>query len=79
MVFYEQLLSADHLHRIQHIPEALRSVGYTVFLHVLTHIDTNHILIHHQTALAARVFASSVLPTPVGPRKGTNLSVCSDL
>ena len=68
MVFYEQPRSADRLLHILHIPEALRSVGIqniSPYTHSYRYAPYS---VHHQTELAASALASSVLPTPVGPR-----------
>ena len=42
--------------------------GYRIFLHVFTHINSDHILFIIKQILLPELLASSVLPTPVGPR-----------
>ena len=68
MVSGELPLSADRLLHILHIPEVLRSDGIrniSPYTHSYRFVPYS---VHHQTVLAARALASSVLPTPVGPR-----------
>ena len=64
----EQLRSADHLHRIQHILEVLRSVWIQSISPCIHSYQCRTILCSSSNRLAASAFASSVLPTPVGPR-----------
>ena len=63
-----RLPSIARLLHTQHIPGRANQPRDRVFLHVLTHIHADDVLLGSNRD-SARALANSVLPTPVGPRK----------
>jgi len=69
MVDDEQLLLIDHLRYNQHNQEVNQLILETVCLSMYSDISKRTIASSEPKKYVAKAFVSSVLPTPVGPKK----------